>query len=128
MKLSPSLRRILLALDRHGDLGYDDIAERAHVAPATLRDGGYMLRLHIMQLVRVSRWIRSESGGPPSPVWSVSPGESKRKPKPYTDAQKSRRYKQRIGYGTPEYVANKQAKDSLIALLNITTSQRIRDE
>ncbi len=110
MKLSPSLRRILMALDRHGDMQYDEIAERAHVAPATIRDGGYMLKLHIMQLVRVSRWVRSESGGPPSPVWSVSPGESKPKPKPYTDAQK--------------YRANKQAKDSLIALLNITTSQK----
>lgn len=124
MKLSPSLRRILIVLDRYGDLDYEGISEHAHVASATLTGGGYMLKLHILELVRVSGWIRQESSGRPLPVWSVTPGESKPKPKPLTNAQKCRRYKQRAGYGTPEYVAHRQAVASLNALLNITTSQK----
>lgn len=120
MKMTPSLRRIMISLDRHGDLEYEEIAERAHVAITTLRDGGYMLRLQIAGLVRVSRWIRSDNGGPPRPVFSASPGESAKRPAPFTPAQKCRRWKKRAGYYKPEYRARKQTRDALNELMRIT--------
>jgi len=108
-----------MALDRVGDMDYEGISENAFVAMSTIRDGGYMTKLLVMELVRVSRWIRSDYG-PPRPVFSVSPGESARKPTPLTSAQKCRRWKKRAGYYKPSYRANKQAKDSLNALLVIS--------
>lgn len=120
MTLTPSLRRILHALDEHGAMEYEDIAEHAHVAVSTLRDAGYMLKLQIAGKVRVSRWIRSEGSGPPRPVFSTSPGENAKKPTPFTASQKSKRWKKRAGYYKPEYRVRKQAKDSMNELLRIT--------
>jgi hypothetical protein len=119
MNLTPSLRRILMALDKHGDMEYEDIAEHAHVAITTLRDGGYMLKLQIAGKVRVSRWIRN-TVGPFIPVWSTRPGENKPKPIPYTAAQKCARYKKRARYYSPEYRARMQAKKALNELLRIS--------
>lgn len=113
MKLTPSLRRILTALEQHGDMEADEIAERACVAPSTLSGGGYLTKLLTLELIRVSKWRRQDFSGPPVPTYSVTPGESKPKPKPYTAAQKSRRWKQRVGYRSAEYMARKRVDQLL---------------
>lgn len=106
--MTPSMRRILRALDEHGDMEPDEIAERAHVALSTLSGGGYLTKLLMLKLVRVSRWRRQDRSGPFVPTYSVTPGDSKPKPRPYTAAEKSRRWKQRVGYKSKAYMARKR--------------------
>lgn len=116
MKLTPSLRRILSALDKHGDMEPPEIAETACVGVNTLSGGGYLTKLLTMGLIRVSRWERADKCGPFRPVYSVSPGENAKKPSPYTNAQKSKRWKKRAGYYKPEY----QRRKALAELARIT--------
>jgi len=118
MNLTPSLRRILIALDRDGDMAPADIAEAAHVSLGTLQSG-YLTKLLVMGLVRVSRWERN-AVGPFIPVYSVSKGESKPKPEPYTVAEKCKRWKKRAGYYRPDYKQRQQARHSMNELLRIT--------
>lgn len=120
MKLTPSLRRILMALDKHGDMEAPEIAESACVGVNTLSGGGYLTKLLTMGMIRVSRWERAEKCGPFRPVYSVSPGESQKKPTPYTASQKSKRWKKRVGYNKPEYRESQKARHSLNELLRIT--------
>ncbi len=103
MKLTPSMRRILMALERDGDMEAHEIAVAAHVAPTTLSGGGYLTKLMVMGLVRVSAWRRQDRSGPAIPTYSVSPGENKPRPRPYTAAQKCKRWRGRTGYRSAEW-------------------------
>lgn len=105
MKLTPSMRRILMALDREGDMDAAEIAASAHVAESTLSGGGYLTKLLTMNLIRVSKWVRQERSGPATPIYSVSPGESKPKPKPYTVGQKCKRWRKKTGYRSAAWKA-----------------------
>ena len=118
MTITPSMRRILSALDRDGDMEADEIAIAANVAESTLSGGGYLTKLLAMDMIRVSRWIRADKSGPPRPVYSVSPGKSATKPKPFTNAEKAKRWKRRAGYYKPEYAARRTAKQSMDAIIN----------
>lgn len=106
--LTPSMRRILRALDQHGDMEADEIAERACVALSTLSGGGYLTKLLMLGMVRVSHWRRQDRSGPFIPTYSVTPGDSKPKPRPYSAAEKSRRWKQKVGYKSKSYMARKR--------------------
>lgn len=96
-RLTPCKRRVLLALDRDGDMASAEIAEAACVSQNYLDGGGLLRQLRAMSLIRVARWQRN-SGGAMTPIYSVSPGEDARKPRPYSGREKTRRYKQRTGY------------------------------
>ncbi len=115
MKLTPAMRRILIALDRDGDMQASEIAENAYVSPNTLSGGGYLTKLLTMRLIRVSRWMRQEGPGPFVPVYSVSPGENKPKPRPYTPAQKTKRWRIHTGYRSAAY-KQRQALDAILRI------------
>jgi hypothetical protein len=121
VRLTVSFIRILVALDTHGSMNADEIAETAAVGKETLSGGRYMAKLVELGLVRVSKWERQLTSGPFRPVYSVRPGKHAEKPKPYTNAEKSRRWRQRSGYTKAEREARRVAKNSLIALLSITS-------
>lgn len=110
MNLSPGMRRILIALDRDGDMGIDEIAEAVPLARNTLDGGRYLTALLSVGLIRVSRWERQDRSGPPRAIYSISPGKSKPKPRPYTAAQKCRRWKRRVGYRSAEWRRNQSLK------------------
>ena len=120
MKLTPSMRRVLIAMDQHGDMSARDIAEVAHVSEYTLTSGGYLTRLRNAGLIRISDWQRN-SPGPFTPIYSVSPGADKRKPKPYSVADKCKRWKERVGYYGHEYQQRQKARKSIDQLLRINT-------
>ena len=110
MSLSPVMRRILAALEEHGDMDTEELAEATCASVGTLRDGGYMRHLLGLELVRVSRWVRS-SAGPAAPVYSITPGKSAVKPKPYTTAEKNRRWKRKVGYRNQQWRQSKALKE-----------------
>jgi hypothetical protein len=116
------MRRVLLALDRHGDMSAREIAEAAHVSEHTLTSGGYLTRLRNAGLIRISDWQRN-SPGPFTPIYSISQGTNKRRPKPYSVAEKCRRWKERVGYYEEEYQQVKKARESIDHLLKITSIQ-----
>lgn len=115
MKITPSHQRILLALDREGDMDAAEIAEAAHVAPSTLSGGRYLTTLMALGLIRVARWERQERSGPARPIYSVSPGVSKPRPKPYTNGQKCKRWRRRTGYRSAEWKSGR-ALNALIGV------------
>ena len=118
-KLTPSMRRIVNTLNTHGDLPADDISELAHVCAGTLASG-YLAKLQILGLVRVSCWQRN-TVGPPIATYSTSVGRNQPKPVPYTSAEKSKRWRKRAGYYKPEYERYQQTRHALNALLKITS-------
>lgn len=110
MNLTPSMRRILLALDREGDMDTAEISEAAHVGINTLSGGGYLTTLLSMKLIRVSRWVRNVNGAA-TPIYSVSPGESKPKPRPYTNSEKTLRWRKRVGYRSKAWHAARRSAE-----------------
>lgn len=124
MKLTPSLRRILIALKRDGDMDAAGISAAAHVGGNTLSGGGYLTKLLTMKLIRVSKWVRAEKSGPFRPIYSVSPGESKPKPEAYTAGEKTRRWRQKARYRSAEWRVRQQTRHSLNYLLAATSGAR----
>lgn len=120
MKLTPSLRRILNALDQHGDMEACEIATTAHVGENTLSGGGYMTKLLVMGLVRVSRWERADKSGPFRPVYSVTHGESVPKPAALKPSERCRRWRKKVGYRSAQWHSRQQARHSMNELLRIT--------
>lgn len=94
---SPSMRRIVAALEAHGPMSPEEIALEACVAIRTLSSGQYLKTLHAAGLVHVFKWDRSHSG-PATAIWMAGPGEDARKPRPYTAKEKCRRWKNASGY------------------------------
>jgi predicted ArsR family transcriptional regulator len=118
MKLTPSMRRVMIALDRYGDMSAREIAEVAHVSERTLVSSGVLTALREAGLIRVSDWQRNFPGSP-TPIYSFTPGPNKRKPKPYSDAEVSKRWKERVGYYGEEYQQRQKARQSIKQLLRI---------
>lgn len=100
--MTPVQKRILLALDKHGDMEADEIAEIACCSYETLTAGCYMRNLVNAGLVRVAKYRRALQSGPAVPVYSVTPGVNAKRPKPYTDAEKCRRWRKKSGYRSAE--------------------------
>lgn len=119
MNLTPSMRRIVMALEREGDMDSEEIAEAAHVGINTLSGGGYLQTLMLMKKIRVARWVRNLNGGP-TPIYSASPGENKPRPKPYTGAEKSRRWRKRVGYRSQAWHAARRSAE----LVKVTSEVR----
>ncbi len=120
VRLTVLFIRILVALDTHGSMNADEIAETAAVGKETLSGGRYMAKLVELGLVRVSKWERQLTSGPFRPVYSVRPGKHAEKPKPYTNAEKSRRWRKRVNYNKAENNARRATANSLNTLLAIT--------
>jgi predicted ArsR family transcriptional regulator len=111
----------MFALDEHGDMSAREIAEAAHISERTLVSSGVLSALREAGLIRVSDWQRNFPG-PPTPIYSFTPGANKRKPKPYSNAEVSKRWKERVGYYGEEYQQRQKARQSIDHLLGIAAA------
>jgi predicted ArsR family transcriptional regulator len=123
MKITPSMRRVMFALDEHGDMSAKEIAEVAHISERTLVSSGVLSALREAGLIRVSDWQRNFPGSP-TPIYSFSPGQNKRKPKPYSNAEVCKRWKESVGYYEDKYQQRQKARQSIDHLLRITSAKR----
>jgi predicted ArsR family transcriptional regulator len=119
MKLTPSMRRVMIALDEHGDMSAQEIAEVTGISDRYLVSSGVLKALREAGLIRVSDWQRNFPGSP-TPIYSFTPGANKRKPKPYSEADIAKRWKERVGYYGEEYQQHRKARQSIDHLLRIT--------
>lgn len=116
MNITPVMRRILSALDQHGDMDANDIAESACCSYETLTGGSYLRKMVDAELIRIVKYERALRSGPAVPIYSVTPGRNASRPKPYSDAEKCRRWRNRVGYGSSRWHNGK----ALAALVRIT--------
>lgn len=117
MKITPTDKKLIYALESDGDMCPRDLAElleyENHVWIARK-----MRRLLAAELVRVSHWIRN-TDGLPIPVYSITPGESKKRPGAQGWGIWSKRYRKRVEEkGGDQYL---KAKSSLSLLVQITS-------
>lgn len=108
-RVTPVMRRVIAALDREGDMDANDLAEAACTSRNTLCSGGYLRKMLELELIRISRWMRNAPGAP-TPVYSVSPGESVKPPKAYPPSVRSKRWRQKVGYRSEEYARGEALK------------------
>lgn len=100
----------------------DTIADRAFIGRRTFCNGYYRVLLDAKE-IHVAQWLRNVSG-PYIPLYSVGPGPSVQKPKRLTDAQVSRRWKERTGYDAMRNAQRRLARpadSALTALLGIAS-------
>jgi predicted ArsR family transcriptional regulator len=112
------MRRVMIALDEHGDMSAKELAEVAHVSERTLVSSGVLTALRESGLIRVSDWQRNFPGSP-TPIYSFTPGNNKPKPKPYSCDETWKRWRERVGYYGNEYQQRQKARKSLEQLLRI---------
>lgn len=95
-------RRIVAALAAHGPMTRDPLAKSACLSPRTLDGNPYYLRaLLAAGRIHIKRWIRAtelDRSGRPLPVYAHGPGKSAPAPTPYTEIERSRRWRK-----TPKY-------------------------
>ena len=75
----------------------DTIADRAFISRRTFCNSYYRVLLDA-KLIHVGEWLRN-TRGPYIPLYSIGPGPDAPRPVPLTDAEVSRRWKARTGYG-----------------------------
>jgi hypothetical protein len=92
-----------------------DLADAACSCVNSLSGGGYLRNMINRGLIRVSAWRRNNPGAP-TPIYSVSPGKPAKKPPTYTRSERTKRWKQKVGYRSPEYERRRALKE----LINIT--------
>lgn len=117
-RVTPVMQRIIDALERDGDMDAFDLAEAACTCHNSLSGGGYLRKLLERGLIRVASWRRNNPGAP-TPIYSVTPGAPAKKPPVYSRSTRTKRWKQKSGYGTPSY----EHRQALKALINITRSK-----
>lgn len=108
------MTRILNALSSH-DMEPEELADAAITCHATLSGGGYLRKLEAAGLIRVAKWKRN-SPGAPTPIYSRSPGKSVRPPPVYSNSERTRRWKRKVGYGSAEHARRKALKDLVTAI------------
>lgn len=116
IKITPTDRRILSALDEHGDMSPRDVADQLgreyhHWTGRKLR------RLLDAGFVRVARWERN-TDGLAIPIYSVTPGPNSKRPGALGSSVWSKRYRKRLEErGGEQYL---KARSSLALLVSIT--------
>jgi predicted ArsR family transcriptional regulator len=108
----------MIALDEHGDMSAREIAEVAYISVRTLVSSGVLTALREAGLIRISDWQRNFPGSP-TPIYSFTPGNNKRKPKPYSNAEVCKRWKESVGYYGREYKQRQKTRQSIDQLLRI---------
>jgi hypothetical protein len=94
---SPTMRRIVAALVAHGPMSPEEIVLEACVAERTLTSGQYLKILHDAARIHVHKWDRSHNGRPTA-IWAAGPGKDAKRPKPYSVAEKCRRWRKASNY------------------------------
>lgn len=113
--LTPGMKVVVATLLQDGDMEAREIAEMTGLSIKTLVQSGYLARMVEMGAIRVSSYERS--GGDPTPTYSVTKGKNANPPARMTEAQRSRRWRKLVGFGTNEF---KRAR-ALRELARVTT-------
>lgn len=100
-RLTPGMKSVVEVLADDGDMEAREIAEMTGLSIKTLVQSGYLARMVEMGAIRVSSYERS--GGDPTPTYSVTKGANATPPARMTEAQRSRRWRKLVGFGTPEF-------------------------
>jgi hypothetical protein len=100
-RLTPAMQSVVDILTQDGDMEAREIAEMTGLSIKTLVTSGYLARMVTMGVIRVSGYERS--GGEPTAVYSVTKGRNADAPATMTLAERSRRWRERVGFGTNEY-------------------------
>lgn len=100
-RLTPSMKVVVATLTQDGDMEAREIAEMTGLSIKTLVTSGYLARMVEMGAIRVSSYERS--GGDPTPTYSVTKGKNAIPPARMTEAQRSRRWRKLVGFGTKEF-------------------------
>ena len=113
-RITPIMRRILAALNEHGDMDAADLADAACTCRNTLSGGGYLRKMLELDLIRVSAWRRNAPGAP-TPIYSVTPGKSAKPPRSYSASERTKRWRVKTCYRSAEY-ARRQALAELVRI------------
>ncbi len=116
-RITPVMQRVLDALARDGDMEAEELAEASCTCHNTLSGGGYLRKMLAMELIRVSGWKRNAPGAP-TPIYSTSEGKSVNPPRAYSRVERTRRWKKKVAYGSPEWAR----RQSLKQLVMVTCS------
>ena len=91
---TPGMQRALYALNQYGPLTYREVAELAGIAVTTVKNSRYLEILNAQNRVHIQSWRRNRSG-PMVAVYSAGPGRDADKPEVFSEAQKSRRHREK---------------------------------
>ena len=100
-RLSPAMQSVVDLLTIDGDMEAREIAEMTGLSVKTLVQSGYLARMVKMGAIRITGYVRTE--GIPAAIYSVTKGKNAPMPETMTLAERSRRWRARVGYGTAEY-------------------------
>lgn len=100
-RLTPGMKSIIEVLTEDGDMEAREIAEMTGLSIKTLIDGSYLNQMIRMGAIRISSYERS--GGDPTPTYSVTKGKNATPPARMTEAERSRRWRKTVGFGTVEF-------------------------
>lgn len=92
---SPVQDQVLAHIDEHGSISYNEWCDmRPDVSKAT--NNRVLAKMHKAGVLRIKSWARGRSG-PPSPRYvRADRYPDAKKPAPFTDSQKSKRYQARL--------------------------------
>lgn len=113
---SVASRRIVDALWANLEpMTLEEIAEAAFISLGTVKSNGRMRMIQEAGLAHIAKWQRQiNHGGAPSPLWVAGPGENAERPKPYSDAQKSKRWKKKANYSERQNISKIMGHDKVL--------------
>ncbi len=96
---SAGMARIVASLRQQPDLSYREVAIAAGLSPTTVKNARYMEILNEQRRVHISGWRRNNQG-PMQALFRAGGGDNVPQPRPYSGAEKSRRYRMRLAVTT----------------------------
>ena len=109
-RLTPGMKSVVEVLTADGDMDAREIAEMTGLSLKTLVDGSYLNQMIRMGAIRISRYERSRSGEPTA-TYSVTPGKNAAPPARMTEAERSRRWRKTVGFGTVEFKRSRALRE-----------------
>jgi hypothetical protein len=103
------MKSVVEVLAADGDMEAREIAEMTGLSIKTLIDGSYLNQMIKMGAIRISRYERS--GGDPTPTYSVTKGKNSTPPARMTEAERSRRWRKTVGFGTVEFKRSRALRE-----------------
>ena len=128
--ITPAMQSVIDTLTEDGDMEAREIADMTGLSLKTLVDGSYLNQMIRMGAIRISKYERSRSGEPVA-TYSVTPGKSAVPPARMTEAERSRRWRKTVGFGTAEFKRGRALRELLRVMAwnqSATTVQQPRSE
>lgn len=116
---TPVMLRIVAALERCGKLDAHELAGEACTCHNSLSGGGNLKKMQEMGLIHVAAWRRN-SPGAPTPLFCAGPGAPAKPPRAYKPAERTKRWRQKVGYRTPEW----ETRQALKQLVNLQATAK----